>query len=572
VYATPAETKTVKSPKLSYAASRRFLHNRLEITPDPNHATTTFLKAIGCCLFIFCLSGSTRQAEAEPSPDAPTVGLELISFDELKALSSTANPEGSLAGRVNALLNTPFINNEAEVTGAQPHRPVVNGLGPVLRVCFWNIERGLEFDLIRSALTSPEEYHQVAGHRMIQANRDQETIVDSQLAIIRDADVLVLDEVDLGMKRTDYRDVARQLAASLHMNYVYGVEFIEVDPIFDLGTEQVHLQDPQLDQQLQQDLKVDPDRYHGLHGTAILSRYPIRNPRIFRLPVCYDWYAQEVKAASKLEVGRRWSAKKLFRERIEREIRHGGRMALITEVAIPDLPTGNATIVAPHLENKCSPACRRKQMTALLNEIQLDKNPVIIAGDMNTTSKTNTPTSVRNEIMSRVKDYKFWAKQAVSYFHPLGIFKITLFPVKYLHGYNDPTAFHVPILWDNEERPLFRTIEKFRFSDEHAFDFRGLRQNTSPPRKRTLADSNARAGKGFVPTYAFNRDFYGLVGRFKLDWVFVKPFIQNPRDKGQTNRFAPHFPASMRELNESVEDRISDHAPMTVDLPLRDLP
>jgi len=75
-----------------------------------------------------------------------------------------------------------------------------------------------------------------------------------------------------------------------------------------------------------------------------------------------------------------------------------------------------------------------------------------------------------------------------------------------------------------------------------------------------------------VPTYAFNRDFYGLVGRFKLDWVFVKPFIQNPRDKGQTNRFAPHFPASMRELNESVEDRISDHAPMTVDLPVRDLP
>jgi len=75
-----------------------------------------------------------------------------------------------------------------------------------------------------------------------------------------------------------------------------------------------------------------------------------------------------------------------------------------------------------------------------------------------------------------------------------------------------------------------------------------------------------------VPTYAFNRDFYGLVGRFKLDWVFVKPFIQNPRDKGQTNRFAPHFPATMRELNESVADRISDHAPMTVDLPLRDLP
>lgn len=37
---------------------------------------------------------------------------------------------------------------------------------------------------------------------------------------------------------------------------------------------------------------------------------------------------------------------------------------------------------------------------------------------------------------------------------------------------------------------------------------------------------------------------------------------------GQSYRFAPHFPVTMRELNESVPDRISDHPPITVDLPL----
>jgi len=352
------------------------------------------------------------------------------------------------------------------------------------------------------------------------------------------------------------------------MNYAYGVEFVEVDPVFAIGTEQVHLPDAQQDQRLQQDLQVDRQRYHGLHGTAILSRYPIDRARILRLPVCYDWYGNEYKAISKLEQGRRWSADKLFRERVERELRQGGRMALIADISVPDLPTGRATIVATHLENKCPPACRQRQMQALLADVKPDRNPVVIAGDLNTTSRDNTPTSIRNEIMTRVTDYKFWIGQAVSHFHPLGVFQATLFPVRYFHGYNDPTAWHLPILWDNRERPLFNTLDKFRFADAHAFDFRGGRGRTLPPRGRTLADSNQRGGKGFSPTYAFTRDFGGLVGRFKLDWIVVKPFIEDPRRTEQSYRFAPHFPVTMRELNESVEDRISDHPPMTVDLPL----
>jgi hypothetical protein len=243
-------------------------------------------------------------------------------------------------------------------------------------------------------------------------------------------------------------------------------------------------------------------------------------------------------------------------------------MALIAEISVPDLPTGHATLVATHLENKCPPGCRRRQMQALLAEVRQEKNPVVIAGDLNTTSRDNTPTSIRNEIMTRVANYKFWVSQMVSKFHPLGVFQYALFPVRYFHGYNDPTAFHLPVLWDNEERPLFKTMEKFRFADGHAFDFRGERDRTLPPRARTLADSNQRSGKGFSPTYSFTRDFGGLVGRFKLDWIFVKPLIEDARRTDQSYRFAPHFPVTMRELNDSVEDRISDHPPMTVDLPL----
>ncbi len=500
-----------------------------------------------------------RLAEQFRDPD-------LLSFDDLVALAATAKPEGALGAQLTSLLNTPFVHSETATMNAVPHRPTVSGLGPVVRVGLWNIERGLNFELIRSALADPTEFQGMIKTQTADPRRKQ--LVDSQLAKLQDIDVLVLNEADWGMKRTEYRDVPRDLATALHMNYAFGVEFVEVDPVFDLDTEELHLPDSQEDQSLQQDLQVDRHRYHGLHGTAILSRYPIASARILRLPLCYDWYAKEYKAISKLEQGRRWSAQKLFRERVARELRHGGRMALIANISVPDLPTGQATIVATHLENKCPPGCRRRQMQAMLAEVQSDRNPVVMAGDMNTTSRDNTPTSIRNEIMTRVTDYKFWVSRVVSHFNPLGIFQYALAPVRYFHGYHDPTAFHLPILWDNEERPLFKTIEKFRFADRHAFDFRGEQERTLPPRRHTLADSNQRTGKGFTPTYAFTRDFGGLVGRFKLDWIFVKPFIEKPRGKDGSYRFAPHFPVTMRELNESVEDRISDHPPMTVDLPL----
>jgi endonuclease/exonuclease/phosphatase family metal-dependent hydrolase len=493
---------------------------------------------------------------------------QLLSFEDLVALSSTAKPKSALQKRFAKLLDTPFVSNDEAVTG-EPHRPDSGTTGPALRVGLWNIERGLNFDLIRAALTNSAEFERIAETSGQWTSAQRETI-ESQLMTLQNADVLVLNEVDWGMKRTEYRDVARELAVALHMNYVYGVEFVEVDPIFALGTAQLHLPDPQQDRRLQQDLQVDRARYHGLHGTAILSRYPIHNARILRLPVCYDWYGQEVKESANLEKGKRWAAHKLFAERIAREIRQGGRMALIADVAIPDLPSGEVTIVAPHLENRCKPECRRRQMTALLAAVKQETNPVVIAGDLNTTGQTNVPTSVQNEIMSRVTDYQFWIGQTISWFHPLGVYKHALVPIRYFHGYNDPTAFHVPILWNNREQPMFKTVEKFRFADQRAFDFRGDPEHTLKQRSRTLADSNERAGKGFVPTYSFARDYGGLVGRFKLDWIFVKPFIESPRAEGQSWQFAPQFPRTMRELNDSVDDRISDHPPLTVDLPLRE--
>jgi endonuclease/exonuclease/phosphatase family metal-dependent hydrolase len=518
-------------------------------------------------LVLLLIPPSICAQEQARSANEARGGWEALSFDDLVTLASTGKPDGPLSARLNRLLTTPFIASAASSENESPRPRAVNHLGPVLRVGLWNIERGMNFAQIRTALTDTDEFESLAGNLNYRSALRRERI-ESQLATLQNVDVLVLNEVDWGMKRTEYRDVAGELAAALDMNYAYGVEFVEVDPVFDLGTERVHLPDAHQDHILEKDLEVDRDRYRGLHGTAILSRYPIRNARILRLPSCYDWFGEEAKQIARIEKGKRWAAHRLFKERIDREVRRGGRMALIAELDMPESPTGTVTMVATHLENHCAPACRGRQIQALLQDIREDKNPLVIAGDLNTTNGNNTPTSVRNEIMSRVTDYQFWISQAVSYFHPLGLYQHALFPIHYFHGYDDPTAFHVPILWSNREQRLFKTLRKFRFTDGSAFDFRGEPERTLNQRGRTLSDSNERARKGFVPTYAFARDYAGLVGRFKLDWILVKPCFADPLQGRREQVFLPYFPQTMRELNESVVDRISDHAPITVDLSL----
>lgn len=499
---------------------------------------------------------------------------EHLTFDELVTLSRTNHPQGPLAEKLAVLLATPIVSNDASLQGPGPHRPSVDGLGPVLRVASWNIERGLNFDLIRMAFSDPAGFEQEALRRGA-LDPAKQARIERQLHTLRDADVIVLNEVDLGMKRTEYRDVARELAHALGMNYAYGVEFVEVDRLDDLGLDKVELDDPELAQRMQAELKPDPARYQGLHGNAILSRYPIASARIVRLPVCHDWFQAEKAGISQLEKGKRLTANKVFLERIEREVRLGGRMALIADVRIPDLPTGLATVVSVHLENRCKPGCRLKQMDALLSELKNTPNPVILAGDLNTTGTDGTPTSIRRELMNRVKSYEFWITQGLRWETPASLPLAVLTPANYFKNRLDPTAISVPLFASNKEAKLFRAMERFRFADQGAFDFRGEPDRNLHAKSGTLANSNQRAFKGFEPTLTVKRDFGGLVGHYKLDWFFVKPFVAAPRgkamsEKAMSYRSAPHFPVTMRDLNTAVPDGVSDHAPITVDLPLGD--
>jgi endonuclease/exonuclease/phosphatase family metal-dependent hydrolase len=487
-------------------------------------------------LILLTATTAGSQAQVVQSP-------ELLAYEEVVSLSIRGDPPEETAAKLERLLTTPFGSTGTVHTDTGLQR---RGL----RVAAWNIERGREWPLMRLAFTDPvgfrETLHGISGEEWERAAEE--------LAALKDADVVILNEVDFGMKRTGYVNVAEELAQALNMNHVFGVEFVEVDRLY-TGQEQIELEDPEMTKALADDLRVDPAKYRGLHGNAILSRFPIRSARIHRLPQCYDWLNTELDEIAGLEKGRRWSAQRVFSERIQRQVRRGGRMALIAE-----LETGSpgVTVISTHLEDRATPSCRREQMENLLAELQGTPGAVVLGGDLNTSGGDGTPTSVRYEIMKRVTDRRFWARNAFQWFSPVAVPALLLWPINYVKNWRDPTALSIPILAPNAERALFDLLRSFRFSDGGSFDFQADPERRGNGKSRTLANSNQRAWKGFRTTYRFERNYFGLVGAFRLDWLLVKPAM------GDSMR--PLAPRTLSRFNKLPEDRLSDHHPILVDL------
>jgi endonuclease/exonuclease/phosphatase family metal-dependent hydrolase len=436
-------------------------------------------------------------------------------------------------------------------------------------VAFWNIERGLQYDAIAGALGGARDYTAMLQRAKL-AHSSTTRAATKEAGLLSQADVIVLNEVDWGMKRTDYRNVIADLAAALRMNYAYGVEFVEVDPIA-LGIEKFEGVDGD-DQELIKDIKVDPAKYKGLHGTAILSRYKLENVRLqpFQFQG-HDWYEDEKKSVAPVEKGKRKVAEQVFLEKIYRQVRRGGRMMLQAEIIDPQFPTGKVTIVATHLEDRTTPKNREKQLKELLERIKDVNSPLVLTGDMNSTGEDSTPTSLKREVTKRLGSKRFWIHHGIGYALGVGIIKDVLIGgVKFVRNQSDPTVKHVPIVAPNPAAGFFETLKDFRFADGGAFDFRGEPERSVGQSSETLGNSNERGPKGFVTTFEVERKV-ASIGKFKLDWFFVKPpGLTEPDPKDQPHLFAPHFGRTLKPLNYSIEDRISDHSPILVDLPLQE--
>jgi hypothetical protein len=175
--------------------------------------------------------------------------------------------------------------------------------------------------------------------------------------------------------------------------------------------------------------------------------------------------------------------------------------------------------------------------------------------------------SFRREAVNRVGNPRFWAATGIKFLTGLGlVYDVATRGAAWLINQDDPTSGGFPIIAPNPEGALFEDLERFRFDDGKAFDFRGDSTRTTNGTEGTLANSNPRDTMGFVTTYELRRTI-GPIGKYKLDWILVKSYIDEPRDVDGPYRFAPHYPRVLRNLNRAVPGRISDHVPITIDLP-----
>ena len=243
---------------------------------------------------------------------------------------------------------------------------------------------------------------------------------------------------------------------------------------------------------------------------------------------------------------------------------------LLVDLDLPQAPGHVVTVVSTHLENRTTPKVRRQQMVELLKQIHDIPHPVIVAGDLNTTGSNGTPTSVENMLYKKFGSVDFWTTQGVQWTTGVGAIYsgaravVKLSKIQYRI---DPTRANIPGASPNLERGLFSTIERFRFADGQAFDFRGVSGRTTNGRSGTLADSNERGSAGFAPTFVTELIWGKVrVAKFKLDWIFVKTDLRNPKDSKGPYVFAPHFARTLSDLNNCLPEPISDHSPMTVDL------
>jgi hypothetical protein len=128
-----------------------------------------------------------------------------------------------------------------------------------LRIAQWNIEKGKHFEAILDRLQTD--------------------------AIVRWADVIILNEADYGMRRSQNRYVARSLAEDLGMHMAFAPAHLELT----MGTAD--------------ELMLEGENHESLQGNAILSRHPILEAFVVPLPVTFEPYEfHETLRAAELPV------------------------------------------------------------------------------------------------------------------------------------------------------------------------------------------------------------------------------------------------------------------------------
>ena len=243
-----------------------------------------------------------------------TAGPSTLTFEELITAATVDPPPPELQQKMDVLFNTPFIDNSAGADGALRRMTDAGDL----HVVEWNIYRTAADEDARLALANTPAFLEKVNTGQQLDDKKLEALRE-QLHVLQQADIVILNEIDTGVDREHYRNEPREFASALHMSYAFATEFLELNPIY-VGMKSINAVDASHAGR-ENNFGLDPNRYLGLEGTALLSRYPIQSARIIPLPDTYDWYHDEIRAVSDPEKMRRWSAQRLFHEPVLLHIR-----------------------------------------------------------------------------------------------------------------------------------------------------------------------------------------------------------------------------------------------------------
>lgn len=499
-------------------------------------------------------------------------GTDYLTFDELKTLYFNTSPEKELEEKTYKFFRTPIISNEAYYAGKKPHDNSDPRIGPFIRVASWNIEKSLNIKEAIEVLTSKYELLDKIDTKKVGFFTSIDTILKQREKLIS-ADIIILQEMEIGIKRSGYLNAAKELADTLEMNYTYAPQYLEIDPV-QLGIDNPFANEDEHNKEFSDEFIEHKKLYKGVFGSAVLSRYPIKNVVVYPLKnQGYDWYTGEKIKTTFIEESKRLGAKLAFKNEITREVKKGGRHFFRIDLEVPEIPGKTLTVINIHLEIKCLPKAREKQIEEILSYIKDIKNPVVVMGDFNSAPTDLSPTSITKEMTSNLKNPGNWLNTAVSTFTGVGLLvNTTRGLTNTVKNLQNPLAPNIPVIAPNKVKQLFSMVEDFRFSDGGAFDFRGDAKRSVNGKKSKLANSNQKDLKAFKTSFRVKRVIAKVIGTFRLDWVFVKSYLKDPLQEDGPYRLAPHFGETLSELNNSLAIKISDHDPNVVDLPLFETP
>jgi endonuclease/exonuclease/phosphatase family metal-dependent hydrolase len=235
-------------------------------------------------------------------------------FAELAEFASTKTLEASpLYARLKPEIERVLTSTAQEDFAPAPFKSTHSNF---IRATAWNIERGLRLNNIIRVL--------------------------KEHPVLSQSDVLLLTELDYGMARTGNRFVARELAESLELNYVFAPCYINLNKGSGL---EVH---------------TTGENTQALHGNALFSRYRLRNAHSLALPNGKD------KMSGK-------------------EKRLGSQRAIVADV---EHPLGTVRMISLHLDAHSTQRHRHLQMRLVLDHLEKlrPQLPVLVGGDWNTST------------------------------------------------------------------------------------------------------------------------------------------------------------------------------------------